>query len=71
MGVTEKVALYIDKRAINLSELSRKCDVEYAALYASLRDRSRKRELRADEFLRICSVLSIDPMIFAEEEWGK
>ena len=70
-GVTENVAAYIDKMAINLSELSRKCSMEYSVLYASLKDRGRKRELRADEFIRICKVLNADPMSFADEGRGQ
>ena len=68
MGVTENVALYIDKMSVNLSDLSRKSGIGYPALYASLKDSGRKRELRAEELLRICKVLKVDPMSFSEWE---
>ena len=66
MEVTENVALYIEKMSINLSELSRKSEIGYPALYDSLKNRGRKRALRADELLRICKVLNVDPMSFAK-----
>ena len=42
----------------------------YAALYASLGSKGRKRELRADELTSVCAVLKINPMDFAEEKEG-
>lgn len=67
MNVTKNVAAYIENNCINLSELSRKSGVEYGCLYASLGNKSRKRELRANELTSICAVLRVNPMDFAEE----
>ncbi|MBO5199555.1 MAG: helix-turn-helix domain-containing protein [Lachnospiraceae bacterium] len=67
MSVTKNIANYIDSIGVNLSELSRKSGVDYSALYASLKNKERERELRADELTSICTVLKIDPMDFADK----
>lgn len=67
MNVTKNVAEYVKSIGINLSELSRKSGIEYSALYASLGDKNRKRELRANELTSICMVLKVNPMDFAEK----
>ena len=66
-GTTNKMMDFLKKNGINLSELSRASGVSYKLLYASVRDKNRKRELRADEFLSICEVLEVDPGTFIKE----
>lgn len=68
MTVTKNIAKYIKEMSINLSELSRKSGVPYPALYTSIIDEKRNRELRADELTSICCVLRINPMDFADEK---
>lgn len=70
MNVTKNIAKYVDEIGVNLSELSRKSGIEYAALYASLGNKGRQRELRADELTSVCAVLKLNPMDFATEERG-
>lgn len=65
--ITEKVGDFLKKSKINLSELSRKTGIPYNLLYASVWDRNRKRDLRANELISICVVLGVNPMDFAEE----
>jgi len=48
--------------------LSRIAGIPYKLLYASVRDKNRKRELRTDEFLSICEALEVDPGIFVKEQ---
>ena len=48
-GTTDKMMDFLKKNGINLSELSRTSGVPYKLLYASVRDKNRKRELRTDE----------------------
>ena len=67
MNVTKNISEYVNSMAINLSELSRKSGVEYSALYASLKNKGRERELRADELTSICAVLRVNPMNFADK----
>lgn len=66
--VTEKVAKYVMEKGINLAKLSRETKIPYQSLYVSLTENSRGRELRADEFLRICRFLDVDPMRFWDAE---
>lgn len=72
-GVTEIVRRYLKIRKVNLSKLSRETGIPYRTLYESVGDKSRKRELRVDEFLSICEVLELPVNTFepnGEEEAG-
>lgn len=51
-------------RGYNLSEVSRKTGIEYKGLYTSLYDEKRNRDLRAEELIRLCEFLDIDPREF-------
>lgn len=64
MSVTKNVAKYVSDIGINLSELARKADISYSSVYASLGNASSDRELRADELVRMCKVLRVNPMMF-------
>lgn len=66
MVVTKNLADYIKEKAINLSAMSRATGIPYAALYASLRDRSRERPLSADEAVMVCKFLGVRVEDFAE-----
>lgn len=68
MNVTKNMARYISEMGVNLSELARKSGVPYSALYASVGEAGRNRELRADEMTAICLVLHVNPMDFAKEK---
>lgn len=63
-GATQKISEYIRQKGFNLSEISRKTGVSYMALYDSLMNEKRDRDLRVDEFLRLCKHLGLDPMMF-------
>ena len=63
-NITENIGNYLRRKRINLTELSRKTGIHYNSLYASVWDRSRHRDLRANELMSICVVLNIDPMDF-------
>ncbi|MCI9078327.1 MAG: helix-turn-helix transcriptional regulator [Lachnospiraceae bacterium] len=65
-NVTKNIATYISDNNINLSELARKSGITYSLLYYSLGHKNRTRELRASELVKICSVLNINPMDFAD-----
>ena len=63
-NITENIGDYLRMKRINLTELSRKTGIHYNSLYASVWDRSRHRDLRANELMSICVVLDINPMGF-------
>ena len=62
MNITRRVAKHVKDIGINLSELSRKTNIAYCKLYSSLLDDDKKRALRADELIKVCGVLKINPM---------
>ena len=65
--VTSNVAKYVSDKGINIAKLARETKIPYQSLYVSLGERSRGRELRAEEFLKICHFLDMDPLYF----WGQ
>lgn len=64
---TRKLRKYVRSKGFNLSELSRKTKIPYMALYDSLMNDKRDRDLRVGEFLALCNHLELNPMDFAEE----
>lgn len=61
---TRKISEYVRTKGFNLSEVSRKTGLPYMALYDSLANDKRNRDLRVDEFLILCKHLEVDPIIF-------
>lgn len=67
MSLEEWLSKIIKDRGINLSEMARLIDIPYMALYNSLRDKSREREIRGWELVRVCKFLDVNPLDFAED----
>lgn len=65
--VTKNVSTYIREKRINLSAMARDTNIPYPALYASLVDERKDRELRGKELLSICRFLGVNPMDFADK----
>lgn len=70
-NVTLRVSNYIRNKGINLSELSRDTGIPYMALYNSILNDKRNRDLRDEEFLGVCAFLRVDPRIFADKKDGQ
>lgn len=66
-AVTENMSEYVRKRRINISAMARDTGISYMALYDSLMNTERKRDLRDEEFLKVCCFLGVDPRIFADK----
>lgn len=64
--ITQKIGKFLKDSDVNLSELSRKTGIPYNLLYASVWDKNRERDLRANELMSICVVLDLNPMDFAD-----
>lgn len=67
MSLEKNIASYIKEKAINLSEMSRQTGISYAALYDSLFNKDKNRQLRGRELVAICVFLEVNPMDFAEK----
>lgn len=63
-NATKRISEFIRNKGFNLSDMSRKTGIPYGALYTSLCNEARDRDLKADEFLNICRFLEKDPMDF-------
>lgn len=70
MCVTKNLSLYVYKKGINLSAMSRATGIERGRLHASLStavQEDKRRPLRDDELIKVCKFLGVDPMMFDEE----
>ena len=67
-GATQRVSEYIRHKGFNLSDISRKTHIPYMALYDSLFNEKRNRDLRVDEFLARCKHLDVNPIFFSDEQ---
>ena len=63
-NTTKRISEFVRNKGFNLSDMSRKTGIPYGALYTSLCNEARARDLKADEFLKICHFLEKDPMDF-------
>ena len=63
-----RVSNYIRTKGINLSKISRDTGISYMALYDSLMNNERNRDLRDEEFLEVCGFLGVDPRDFASDK---
>ncbi len=67
-AVTKRLADYVKEKRINVSAMARDTGIPYMALYDSLLNDERDREIRGRELLRVCKFLGVNPMEFAEEK---
>ena len=71
-GATQRVSEYIRHKGFNLSDISRKTHIPYMALYDSLFNEKRNRDLRVDEFLALCKHLDVNrERRFKWKKWKK
>lgn len=68
---TKNLSKYIKEKGINLSKMSRDTGISYMALYDSLLNSERDRDLRTGEFFSVCNFLSVNPVEFADEPGEK
>ena len=66
-AVTDRLSLYIHSEGISLTKISRDTGIKYQALYSSLADKTRGRDLRDEEFLKVCACIGKDPVDFAKD----
>lgn len=65
---TKNLSDYVKEKGINISKMARDTGIPYFALYSSLIDTARDRDLRDFEFMGICFFLGVDPRDFADKE---
>lgn len=64
--VTTRVAKYVKDKGISIAKMSEVTGLEYGAIYDSLGPRGRGRDLRDNEFIKVCKFLEVNPMDFAD-----
>ncbi len=67
MTLEEKISKYIEDRGIALTVVARRTGISYMALYNSLKNKSKKREIRGKELVELCRFLDVDSRDFAED----
>lgn len=61
MTLEESVAKRIEDKGIALTVVSRRTGVPYMALYDSLKNKSKRRDIKGKELVKICKFLDVDP----------
>lgn len=64
--VEEKLSQYIKSQGITLFSIIKRTGIGKTAIYSSLGEGGR-RKLRAEEYIKICSAIGIDPMQFVAD----
>ena len=64
---TKNLGQYVREKGINITKMSRDTGIPYGALYDSLLNTKKKRDLRLGEALAVCAFLDVDPMDFADK----
>lgn len=67
MTLEESISKCIEDKGIALTVVSRRTGISYMALYDSLRNKSKKREIKGKELVKLCKFLDIDSRDFEEE----
>lgn len=67
MTLEENISKRIEDSGIALTVVSRRTGISYMALYDSLKNKSKKREIKGKELVKLCKFLDIDSREFAEE----
>ena len=63
---TRNLSEYVKEKGINLAKMSRDTGIPYIALYDSLMNDSRDRDLRVGEFFAVCRFLGIKGEEFSD-----
>lgn len=66
MTLEENISKCIEERGIALTVVSRRTGLPYMALYDSLRNKSKNREIKGRELVKLCKFLDIDPRDFVD-----
>lgn len=69
MCVSKNLAVYISRKGINISAMSRATGIHRSTLHASLSeavDDEKRRPLKDDELIKVCRFLGVNPMDFAD-----
>ena len=62
---TRNLARYVKEKGINIANLSRSTKIPYVALYDSLMNETRDRDLRVGEYFTICKFLGLPAEMFS------
>lgn len=67
MTLEENISKFIEDKGIALTVVSRRTGISYMALYDSLRNKSKRREIKGKELVKLCKFLGVDPRNFVED----
>lgn len=69
MNATNALGEYVKENKVAVRKISESTGISYRKLQSSLKAHG-TRKLRAEEFLKVCFFLKIDPYEFYEEAYG-
>lgn len=71
MSLEKNLSNYVKEKGINLSAMSRQTGISYMALYDSLMNEKKERQLKGRELVEVCIFLGINPVDFADKSADK
>lgn len=66
--VEDKIAKFVSDKSINIASLAKKMGMSYVTAYYTFSGNEKKRKIKADELLKFCAIMGVDPLYFAPEE---
>ena len=64
--ITQKISQIISAKGISIAKIAEATEISVQVLYRCF-DEKHKRELKADELMKVCKFLEIDPLEIATE----
>lgn len=64
-AITRNLAVYVRDKGINIAKMARDTGISYMALYDSLSNPARDRDIKGRELVAVCKFLEVNPMDFA------
>lgn len=68
MTLEENLSKCIDDKGIALTVVSRRTGIPYMALYDSLKNKSKKRDIKGKELVKLCKFLDVNLQDFEDKE---
>ena len=65
MTMEQKIDAYISEQGLKIKYVAQKAGIPYQRVQAALNG---TRKIKADEFIAVCTVLGVDPLLFRADE---
>lgn len=67
MTLENSIAAFVKKRGVKLTAVSKGTGISYMALYDSLFNENKTRQIKGSELIAVCDFLGVSPMEFKKD----